>query len=111
MIRTHPGPRAVAALVAALQQAPTSYADLAEASGLSVQVTTKWVNEWNRMGVVYRSAWDKDTRGWYRVRLFSWGAGRNVPAPAKPAAERNQTYRRRKRFIGMANALAGVSCT
>ena len=111
MTRIHPNPKTIAALVTALQTAPSSYAELAEASGLSERVATEWVNDWNRRGLVHRSGWEKDTRGWWRVRLFSWGGGRNVPPPAKTAAERNRTYHRRLKFQKMANAIAGVSCT
>ncbi len=103
--RIHMSPKLVCKLIQELQDGPSSFDDLAEATGIPTYLVHKWVREWRWLGLIHIAGWAQDTRGWWRVPLFCWGEKKDVPVPAQTSSQRNRTYRRKLRDQRIRNAL------
>jgi hypothetical protein len=81
--------------------------EIAEHTGLHYGTVGKWLRAWHKLGIVHISAWDNNAYGRPRIKLYTFGAGKDVKPRIKSSREIARDYRARRKLREMHNAIAG----
>lgn len=82
----------VAKMIAYWQDVPSNVNELAEASGLAVPTTRRFVLALERERAIRVVGWEQDRLGRYVTKVYAFGPGKDAPKPPK-ARSRNQVRR------------------
>jgi hypothetical protein len=91
-------PILLAKLITALQEEPHTYADLLDATELSLHTVYRYIQVFKEYGLVHVGDWNESKRGSRCVRAWAWGPGPDAPKPApKPRARSSKEWRQRQK--------------
>lgn len=82
--------------------------EMAEMSGLSLQVVNRYTREMHRIEAAHIADWAPDTIGRMTVRIFMLGPGKDMPQPLKPTSVSNREQRGRRAMLELIQRSAGV---
>ena len=90
------GPDAISALNLVLAERPCTLEKLQAVTGLAPRTLSKWVTSLRRANLVRIADWQKDSRGYFTIAMFGWGAGLpDVVKPIVSGADRARNWRQR----------------
>src|ERR1035437_2710788 len=107
--RTKINTLAVAKMLRALLEGPTTITELEEVSGISLKTIRPYVNALLKEKCIHVSAWEKNSINRMVIRVFSLGHGKSVPAPTKTRAERNKDYALKQKARTLTNAITKIN--
>lgn len=96
-------------MVRLMTEAPHSYAELVEGTGLSRRAVANWVTEMRRQRLVHIAAWGEDHRGFRRVAEFAWGDRPDVKRPCFTRAETNRRHRAKRKSMMVQRAMHAMA--
>lgn len=82
---------------------------LADETGLHYVTVLQYTRELHRFKAAHITTWEKDSRGRDALKVYKLGFGRDAKRTKLTAAERQRTYKARKRAIQTLHAFAGQS--
>ncbi len=91
------GALSMAKVISALLDGPCSVPELMGQSGLSSNTVHEYMRALRKEGVVHIGAWEKDATGRESLRIFKFGAGKDVPRTRKSKAQIARECRMRKK--------------
>ena len=100
-----------AALIRELIEVPSSYHDLAEATGLAYTTIREAIYAWHIQKIVFVAGYKEDVLGRRSIKLWSFGLDRKDCKPLRyTPAERQKRHRQKKKALYLATIFAqGVS--
>lgn len=93
------GALSVAKVIAALMKGPCSVPDLMALSGLSSNTVHEYMRALRKEGVVHIGAWERDATGRESLRVYKFGAGKDVVRAKKTKAQIARECRQRKAVL------------
>ena len=81
-------------LLQAMQEAPTTIAELAQDIGYSVDVVQMRVRALRDAGVIHVAAWDRPKHKGTTVARWAFGPGVDVPRPKRQSKKAKNEYQR-----------------
>lgn len=90
--------------IVAMQDAPCTYADLVEATGLCKVTVRHYLLALHKEGGCHIVGWEKNSRGADTAAVFVLGRGRDKPRERKTCADRSRAYREKVNHLAMIRA-------
>jgi hypothetical protein len=81
--------------------------EIAEHTGLHFGTAGKWLRAWHKLGIVHISAWDNNAYGRPRIKLYTFGAGKDVKPAIKSRKDIARSYRARRKARELHQAVTG----
>lgn len=98
-----------AQMIKLLLDGPQTAQDLADATGLHCVTVQQYTRELHRAGAAHISAWEKDSRGRDRIKVYSLGAGKDKKREKLTDAQRRQRARDKRKAAQMSQVVAGTA--
>ena len=110
------GPLALVLMINALQAAPHTYVELADACGLHHTTLRRWLGQFRKPTrgcprLVHIAVWEEDRHGRRNTPAFAWGSAPDAKRQPATNSERQRAVRQRRQRaaqVSFMHALAGV---
>lgn len=94
-------------LIRLLLEGAYSCQELADETGLHYVTVLEYCRELHRSGAAHICAWEKDNRGRDIIKIYKIGVGKDEKRQKKTQAERQASYRAKKRMMATIAAISG----